>query len=87
MKIDELREAASKHGHMIYNICFREMGVGVQFYDPKRVRSRVNEYMTPRDRKIQEKQMIDEGLYLNAYHASVDEAIEYEIQRLLKDEI
>jgi hypothetical protein len=84
MAIAELREVASKHGQEIYNICFRAAGVGIQFHDHKKVRSRTTPTMTAQERGQQMIQQLKEGLYIDKYYETLEEAIKQELKRISK---
>ncbi|MGD2072886.1 MAG: hypothetical protein PVG65_05310 [Candidatus Thorarchaeota archaeon] len=67
MKIKELEKVAAKNGLVVYNICFRNAGVAIMFYDDK-LKQKGNEWQ--------------DGLYIDAYHKDIGSAINAEISRL-----
>ena len=56
--------------HALYNICFRRAGVGIQWWDPLKAKSK-KEWQT--------------GLYIKQYHKDLKTAVLAETERLLHD--
>lgn len=68
-KIGELTEAGAKVGFVLYNFCFRKVGVGIMWYDESR-------HVSPEDWR--------KGLLIEKYYDSFGEAIDSEIKRLVE---
>jgi len=66
-QLNTLEDMAATQGAVIYNICFRNAGVGIQWYEEKR-QGEHNDFK--------------QGLVIYSYHPTFREAVSAEIKRL-----
>jgi hypothetical protein len=77
-KLNKLQRLALENGEVIYNIAFRNAGVGIMWL--KSVEFPLPE-MSINTNYINHDDSWRQGLYVDRYHETLTEAIEYEIER------